>query len=63
MVFALEGVSFPSPPLFLHDCLFVGRDGGGMEVKDGPGLPEAADVACYVAWEAEIWALGSEVRD
>ena len=23
-----------------------------------PGLPEAAYIAYYVAWEAEIWALG-----
>ena len=34
-------------------------DGRG---KYGPGLPEAAHVAGYGAWEAEIWALGWEVR-
>lgn len=29
---------------------------------DGPGLPKAPDVACYVAWETAVCALGVGVR-
>jgi hypothetical protein len=28
------------------------------EMKDGPGLPESTDVACYVTGYAAIWGIG-----
>ena len=31
-----------------------GREGGEGGGGDGPGLPEPAHVACYVAWDSEI---------